>query len=290
MQENSEIFNYVVVNGQVMPAEAAQTWLFNPAYFYSFGVYETVKIDQGRPFYLREHLQRLLNSAAMIDLDLRVDVETLAIWFDRLHDLDRAATWSLKMLGLGELSGGQPLVGLQALPLTTYPDHFYTRGAKAILYEGERALPRCKSLNTLVNYLAGAKARQAGALEGLLHSNGYLSEGSRSSLFAVQGGRLLATPEAKVLPGITRDVLSQVMQATDCPIIEADLSVDLSLYEEMFITATSMHVMPITEVDGQPIGHGQVGPITQLAMERFNARYRAVITEAETPITQAEAA
>ncbi len=289
MQEKSEIFNYVVVNGEVMPAEAAQTWLFNPAYFYSFGIYETVKIDRGRPFYLREHLQRLLNSAGMIDLDLNLDVETLALWFDRLQDIDRQATWSLKMLGLGDLSGGQPLVGLQALPLSTYPDHFYTEGARAVLYEGERALPRCKSLNTLVNYLAGAKARRAGALEGLLHNNGYLSEGSRSSLFAVREGRLLATPEAKVLPGITRDVLSHVMQTTAYPIIDVDLPADLSLYEEMFITATSMHVMPITEVEGHPIGDGRVGPITQLAMERFDGHYRAVMAEA-ADVKQAAAA
>lgn len=184
------------------------------------------------------------------------------------------------MLGLGDLEKGtHPVVGLQALPLATYPDSFYQDGAKAILYEGKRAIPLCKSLNTLVNYMAGYLARKAGALEGLLHNDGYLTEGSRSSLFVVRDGQLLTCPQERVLPGITRDVLMRVMQETDYPIIEADMPIDLSLYEEVFITATSMHVMPITQVDGNPVGDGKVGPVTQLAMTRFNDYYRQVIEE-----------
>jgi D-alanine transaminase len=67
------------------------------------------------------------------------------------------------------------------------------------------------------------------------------------------------------------------MQETPHPVLTAPISVDLSLYEEIFVTSTSMHVMPITRIDGQPIGKGQVGPVTRLAMERFAQYYHQIM-------------
>ena len=138
-------------------------------------------------------------------------------------------------------------------------------------------MPACKSLNTLVNFMARREATRAKALEGLLHHHGCIIEGSRTNLFAVRQGQLITPPASDVLSGITRDIILQVMQNTEYPVIETSLPVDLSLYEEIFISSTSMHVMPITQISGHPIGNGQVGPITQLAMERFKAHYRQVI-------------
>jgi branched-chain amino acid aminotransferase len=274
------IFDYAVVNGQLMPLEQAQISLFNKAYFSSFGVYESVKVEHGRPFYLEEHLHRLHKSAAMLELELGVDVPTLSHWATLLCQLDPQATWNLRILAVGAVeAGGQPLIGLQAEPLVTYPATLYESGAGAVLYEGQRALPRCKSLNTLVNYLARRTATRVGALEGLLHHHGYLTEGSRSNLFAVRQGQLLTPPEAEVLSGITRDIIVHVMQETAYPVVEAPLTINLSLYEEIFITSTSMHVMPITRIGSVPIGEGRVGPVTRLVMERFAGHYRRVMSE-----------
>jgi D-alanine transaminase len=139
-------------------------------------------------------------------------------------------------------------------------------------------MPQCKSLNTLINHMARRKADRHKKLEGLLYNDGYLTEGSRTSLFVVKNGRLLTAPQEWVLPGITRDVLAEVMRQTAYPVIEEPMPVDLRLYQELFITSTSMHVMPITMVEDQKIGDGRVGPVTKLAMERFNEHYRAYMT------------
>jgi branched-subunit amino acid aminotransferase/4-amino-4-deoxychorismate lyase len=275
---SSQLFNYVVVNGQLLPAAEAQISIFNEALFFSFGVYETIKIDRGRPFYLQEHLRRLLKSAGLIDLTLDVDVSTLAGWFDLLHQVDLQATWNLKIVALGALqTNGEAIIAMQANPLSTYPDTLYKSGAKAVLFEGRRDIPTCKSLNTLVNFLARRRATQAGALEGLLHHNGYVTEGSRSNLFAAQKGMLITPPEAMVLPGITRDIVLQVMCAKKITVVEEPISTDLSKYEEIFISSTSMHVMPVTLIEGQLIGDGRVGPITQMAMQAFNQHYGQVM-------------
>ena len=274
----SKIFNYVVVNGERMLAEQAQTAIFNDALLSSFGVYETVKIDQGRPFYLEDHLQRLHRSAEMIDLKLGVDVPTLARWFDRLIEVDRQASWGLRILALGALSPNRnALIAMQANPLATYPESLYHQGASAVLYEGQRAIPNCKSLNTLVNFLARTRATQAGALEGLLHHNGCITEGSRTNLFAVRAGKLITPPESTILPGITRDIVLDVMRDTDYPVVEETISTDLSQYDEFFISSTSMHVMPITRIEGRPIGNGQVGPVTKITMVKFEAHYEQAI-------------
>jgi len=272
------IFDYAVINGKSMPFNQAQISIFNKALFSSFGVYETVKVDRGRPFYLENHLRRLLKSAAMLELDLDVDTATLAAWFDQLLQVDPQATWSLKILGIGAIEAGQnPIIAMQADLLPTYPDVFYQTGATAVLYEGQRALPACKSLNTLVNYLARRAAMRAGALEGLLHHQGFLREGSRSNLFVVRQGQLITAPETEVLSGITRDIIVRAMQETAHPVVAAPISIDLSLYEEIFVSSTSMHVLPITRIDGQSIGSGQVGPVTRLAMEHFAQHYHQIM-------------
>ena len=274
----SPLFNYALVNGDCRPLGQAQIPIFNQALLSSFGVYEAVKVERGQPFYLEEHLQRLLQSAEMLELSLDVDVATLARWFDELNQIDSHATWRLTIIAVGSVEAGTiPIVAMRAEELRTYPDEFYRAGARAVLYEGQRALPACKSLNTLVNFLARRAATRVDALEGLLHHHGYLTEGARSNLFATRLGQLVTPPASEVLSGITRDIIVQMMQDTAYPVTEAMLSTDLSLYDELFISSTSMHVMPITQIDGQPIGLGRVGPITRLAMERFAAHYRQVM-------------
>jgi branched-subunit amino acid aminotransferase/4-amino-4-deoxychorismate lyase len=103
-----------------------------------------------------------------------------------------------------------------------------------------------------------------------------LTEGARSTLFAVRGGSLLTPPAAEVLPGITRDLVVHVMRDTDHPVAESPLAPDVGLYDEVFITATSMHVMPVTSIDGRAVGNGRVGPITREAMARFENYCRKI--------------
>ncbi len=276
--ELTSLFDYAVVDGRHLPVDQAQISIFNKAVFASFGIYETVKVDQGQPFYLEEHLHRLHRSAEMLDLAFNVDVPTLTSWFNQISQVEPEATWRLSIIVLGSVEAGkEPMIAMRPEALPTYPDELYRDGAGAILYEGQRALPACKSLNTLVNFLARRAATQVGALEGLLHHNGYLTEGARSNLFAVRHGQLITPPASTVLSGITRDIIVQLMEDTDYPVLEAPLSVELSLYEEFFISSTSMHVMPISQIDGRSVGAGRVGPVTRLAMTQFEAHYREVM-------------
>lgn len=274
------IFNYAILNGNLLPVEQAKISIFNEALFASFGIYETVTVDRGRPFYLEEHLHHLLNSAKTIDLELGVDIPTLVSWFERLVSIEPQATWRLRIIAVGaSQTETGPIIAMQPTALRTYRATLYQDGASAILYEGQRAIPTCKSLNTLVNYLARREATRAGAIEGLLYHDNHLTEGARSNLFGVRQGQIVTPPASEVLSGITRDVIFQLMQKTGHPVIETNLPVDLSLYEEFFISSTSMHVLPITQLDGQPVGNGQVGSITKMVMAQFEVHYRQVMEQ-----------
>ncbi|MBN1220472.1 MAG: aminotransferase class IV [Anaerolineae bacterium] len=272
------IFDYAILNGDLLPGDQAKIPLSNKALFSSFGVYETVRIDRGHPFYLEEHLGRLLASAAMLEMELGVGVSTLSGWCARLIEIDPQATWTMRVLAFGAVEvGDRPVIGMWPEPSPSYPPGLYRDGAAAILYEGQRSLPACKSLNTLINYLARRAAVRAGALEGLLHHHGRLTEGARSNIFAVHQGQLITPPATDVLSGITRDVILQVMQNTPYPVREAPVPVDMSWYDELFISSTSMQVMPITQINGQGVGNGRVGPVTRMVMDRFAAHYRQVM-------------
>jgi branched-subunit amino acid aminotransferase/4-amino-4-deoxychorismate lyase len=280
------IFDHAMFNGNLVPLDQAQVSIFHPAYFSSFGIYETVKVDQGRPFFLEEHLCRLLNSARMIELDLGIDTATLGEWFQRLARVDDSATWSLKIIALGPTTlTGQPVIAMQPTPLPTYPPDYYRHGAAAITYEGERLMPQCKSLNTLVNFLARRKSSAANALEALLHHNGFLTEGTRSNLFAVQQGVIISPPNSQILSGITREIILQVTKEAGLPVVEAPLPVDLTLCDEFFISSTSMHVMPVTRIDDRPVGEGQVGPTTRKVMALFNTYYDHYMSTAQKSIS-----
>jgi len=269
-------FSHAVVNGDLIPYEQATISLAHPVFLTSYGVYESIQVDHGHPFCLKGHLRRLAASAAALSIDLPSQ-KTLFRWAHRLIAALPAETYALQILVFGETSGSPLLVAFLPKPLPRYASDLYENGAAAITFAGERALPQCKSLNTLVNHLARTEARRQDALEAILVSDGFLLEGARSNVFVVDAaGHLLTPPAEKTLGGITKEVLIAEMSETPYSVQESDVPIDVPL-REMFITSTSMHVMPITRLDGKPVGDGRVGEITKKAAARFETFYRAAI-------------
>jgi D-alanine transaminase len=184
--------------------------------------------------------------------------------------------YSLQILAIGAADTPVgPTIACIPKPAATYAPQLFAAGAGAITFAGSRFLPQSKAMNTLFNHLARTAAQRQGVLEAILTHDGYLLEGARSNLFVVHAEtRQLLTPaKDQVLAGVTREIVMRLMQATAYPVCEADIPLETPI-AEMFITSTSMHVMPITQFEGWPIGDGRVGPVSQLAHDRFEAYYR----------------
>lgn len=273
-------FEQVILNGRVRLATEAKASLFSPALFNSFGVYESIQVDENVPFHLGDHLSRLAESAEMIELSLPYTIQDIAKWVNLLLQEEDDQDCLLRIIALGVTQiEDEALVAILPQPLPRYPDIYYWEGASVITFEGSRSLPACKSLNTLVNYLARRQAIRSGVHEAILRaSDGEMTEGSRSNIFAVRRGEILTPPSDRVLSGITRDITIRLALEAGYHVSEAPLNlVDLYHFSEFFLTSTSMHIIPIVRIGDALVGEGRVGPVTQDLMDRFERYHREYI-------------
>jgi branched-subunit amino acid aminotransferase/4-amino-4-deoxychorismate lyase len=266
---------YVLRNGAlVLPAQASIS-VFNPAIYGAFGVYESMQVANSVVFAQNAHLQRLVHSAEIVGLRLPADLTTFGRWIAEVLVANAATDCTLRLFMVGG-DGDEAATFIWPQPPTIFPPTYYADGVAVITVEGERYLPQAKSLNTLVTFLARRRAQEQGVHEALLHHAGYLTEGSNSNLFAVINGHVLTPPGEQVLAGVTRDLLVSLSQGHECVIREASLTLaDCTRWSECFITSTSRHVMPVTTLDGRPVGNGRVGPLTRRLAALFEDTFRA---------------
>ncbi|MGE4453237.1 MAG: aminotransferase class IV [Sphaerochaeta sp.] len=238
----------ILTNEAVMPVTHRQLQS-------GFYVYESLRVIQAHPVHLDDHLQRLESSAKMINLSYPFSREEIASWVHALIEVDLIERASLRIQVYG---GKQPQLFITSAEILSYPDSFYLEGVHAITYHGERFLPGAKTGNLLLNYLALEQARGNGCFEALLvDGEGRVLEGTRSNFFAIKGGTLFTAADEKVLLGITRDrVLKAATQLGLKIVFEAPLQEDVcaGYFDEVFISATSMAAMPLSQVDGIVVG------------------------------------
>lgn len=265
----------VARNGQIIPPEDARVHVQNPAVTSALGVYETLQVTNGHIFHLADHLCRLQRSADAIHLALPATRPVLAEWAQDLVEQAGVSDATLRILALNGDPYTDGAVYMLLLPPIHHPRTLYTQGAAVVTYEGERALPTAKTLNTLVNFLARQKAQSLGAHEGLLVARDGIREGATSNIFAVIGGSLVTPPDHLVIAGVTRDIVIRLARERGYRLIFRPLPrSSIPLWQEAFITSTSRHVMPVTSVDGMPINGGHIGPITRDLMTAFETCFR----------------
>ncbi len=265
---------YVSRNGVLIPPAQACISVFNPAIYGAYGVYESMQVVRGVPFAQEAHLNRLAHSADILGLPLPADLGTIARWIGEVLAANGAVDCTLRLFVLGGENDGESVAYIWPQPPTVYPPDYYAMGTTAVTFEAQRYLPEAKSLNTLSSFMAQRLARAAAAHEALLHHNGFLTEGSNSNLFAVVDGVVRTPPRALVLAGVTRDIVLKLAAQHGIPVQEASLPLaELPRWEECFITSTSRHVMPISTIDGRPVGEGRVGPLTRRLMALFEAYF-----------------
>lgn len=270
-------------NGQLIAPAGAHISVFNPVIFGAFGVYESIQLYQGVIFRLDDHLQRLADSAAAIELELPAGLDIIARWTQEVIAANGCRDALIRMFALGPTPGHAPEIFIWLETPRAFPPEMYQQGVGAITYQGERALPHAKSLNTLVNHLARMRAVQAGEHEGLLiNRHRCVTEGSTSNLFVVQDGVLLTAPEEEVLAGVTQQELLKLAEGLGIAVLHRPLPLaERGLWNEAFLTSTSRHVLPLVRIDGQPIGDGRPGPITRRLQQAFELHFLAEIRGTE---------
>lgn len=244
------------------------------------GVFETMRVENGRAFRLHAHLDRLRQALTWLEITQPGDdVELEAIIREALarNELTRASVRLAVTRGVPEARGllpGQmlsgPTVVVQVEPFAGYPVEKYATGFAAavasIRHNESSPTAYIKSSNYLDNVLVRMAAAAVGADEGLmLNTAGNIACGSMSNVFVVREGRLRTPPiSAGILAGITRACVIEIANDARLDVSEENLTTqELHASDEAFLTNSLMGVMPLTRLDGRPIGDGQPGLLTR---------------------------
>jgi len=271
------------INGQLMPEYRAMVPALDRGVLYGYGLFETMAVHSGRVLLVDRHLDRLTRSAPKLGLEITMGQDEIINMITGVITANRIDEGYLRLtLTAGSVAPGPPLQGsvfVQARSGIPYGRQQYQNGVAAGICAVRRndtsPLVNFKTLNYLDNLLAREESRQRGWVEGLLlNTRGHLAEGTASNLFLVLRGRLV-TPDAEsgLLPGIIRQVVLELAGEVTFPCEERQVSPEeLFLADEVFLTNSLMGIMPLTLIDGRPVGDGMPGPVTAKLAELVVSR------------------
>ena len=276
----------IYLNGQLVGKEQAVVSVFDHGLLYGDGVFEGIRVYGGKVFLLKEHIERLYESAKAIRLEIpmspaamiQATKDTVAANGIGNGYIRLIVTRGAGSLGLDIRRTSDPQVIIIADTITLYPAEIYENGMNLITASTIRnhpaALPaRIKSLNYLNNILAKIEGTDAGTVEALmLNHKGEVAECTGDNIFILKNG-VLKTPstDAGILEGITRNAVLQLARDAGIPTQETTLiRHDLYVADEMFLTGTAAEVVPVVSLDGRQIGDGKPGPITKRLLELFH--------------------
>ena len=278
----------IYLNGRLIPRSKAKISPFDHGFLYGYGLFETMRAYDGHIFRLDRHLARLRRSAQSLGLahdviasEAKQSLETACMETLEANKLVDARLRLTITTGEGAMTPdpntcSSPTVLVTAQNLVPLPTEKYESGFKAALSSLRRnsqsPLSRLKSTCYLNNILARMEAKAAGCDEAiLLNERGYLAEGSSSNIFLVSKGKIV-TPalESGVLPGITREAVLEIAQALDIKTVEREVELkELIEADEAFVTNSILELMPLTCLDGKPIGTGKAGQLSKKLMAAY---------------------
>jgi branched-chain amino acid aminotransferase len=280
----------IYLNNRLVPREKAFISVFDHGFLYGDGVYETLRAYKGVVFKIEEHIERLFCSAAMIGLSIpktpdeikKAIYKTIKINNHKEAYIRVTVSRGEGPIGLDPDLCPEPTFVIISNEFRRYPGRYYQKGVKIAIVNTRRnyyrALdPRIKSLNFLNNILAKREAKERGAYEAImLNHKGYLAEGTVSNILFVKDNTL-CTPaiEVGILSGITRRIILDIARQLKIKIKEGNFrKEDLYQAQEVFISNTTMEVMPVEKVDDIIIPQSP-GEITR----KLHKAYKKVVGE-----------
>lgn len=283
---------FVYLNDKLVPASEAMVSVFDHGFLYGDGIYEAMRVYDSVVFMLDEHLQRLYRSASFIGLDIPKNIPDIKIAIYETLQANKLTNAYVRLT----VSRGQGPIGLDpdlckeptfvviTNEFKNYPKAYYEDGIKLIIADVRRNLkealnPQIKSLNFLNNILAKIEAKQADVYEAImLNALGHLTEGTISNIFFIEDG-ILCTPsvECGILDGITRAMVIDLAIKNGAEVKEGAFTQD-ELYRasEVFITNTTMEVMPVCRVDKTNF---KVGDVSRLLLKKYRQEVLGYVKE-----------
>jgi branched-chain amino acid aminotransferase len=274
----------IYINGKICEREEAKISVFDHGLLYGDGVFEGIRVYNGKVFRHQEHIDRLYESAKAIALTIPISPAEMMKAVEETVKADNKIEGYIRLVvtrGPGNLGldprSCKPNVIVIVDDISLYPKELYENGMKIVTATLIRnhpnaTNPRIKSLNYLNNILAKIEAIRAGCLEALmLNHKGEVAECTGDNVFIVKNGVLKTPPaDAGILEGVTRNLVMDLARKAGIPLVEVSMTRhDIYVADEFFLTGTAAEVIAVTECDGRTIGAGKQGPITKQLREAF---------------------
>jgi branched-chain amino acid aminotransferase len=277
----------VYIDGRYYDEKNAKISVFDHGLLYGDGVFEGIRVYNGRVFKLKEHVDRLFYSAKAILLEIPMAHAEIskavvdACRRNKIRDgyVRLVVTRGIGTLGLNPNRCQNPSVIVIAGSIQLYPAELYEKGMEIVTVPTTRNLhsalnPAIKSLNYLNNILAKIEANHAGCEEAImLNTEGFVAECTGDNVFILKEGHLFTPPlSAGALYGITRNTVIELAKEAGLTVSEPNLTrYDLFNADECFLTGTGAELIPIVKIDGRTIGTGTPGPFTRDLVTRYHA-------------------
>lgn len=269
---------FAILDGNIIERSEAKVDVEDRGYQFGDGVYEVIRVYNGKMFTATEHLNRFEKSLDSIGITLPYTKEYLTGLLEELiakNNLQLGTIYMQITRGVAPRNHAFPTENVTP-SLVAYtkevgrPLESLKAGVKTIVTDDIRWL-RCdiKSLNLLGNLLAKQKATVEGCFEAIQHRSEEVTEGSSSNIFVVKNG-IVSTHQSNnlILKGITKDVILQVCTNNNIVVEERAFTLEeLENADEVFLSSTTAEVMPIIEVDRKPVTDGLPGPVTRKLQE-----------------------
>jgi len=284
---------WIWINGDVIPMADARIDVQDRGFQFADGVYEVIRIYQGRTFTLAEHLNRLESSAEAISIPLPISTAALAGEITKLVEKEQLHEGMIYL----QLTRGvakrdhvygkdiKPTLLFHGTPLDKLPAIGAGAGMKVLPVPDER-WRKCwiKSIALLPNILAKNQAVAAGFDEAVFVEDGRVKEGASTNFFAVIDGVVVTAPKGpKILPGITRQILIDLARQIGVSLIERPiLEEEITKATELFLTSSTRELMWVSHYGPLQIAD-RCGPITRQLHEAFRAWVRKDIGLSDTP-------
>jgi D-alanine transaminase len=262
----------VYLDGKFLPPDQARVSVFDRGFVFGDGVYEVIPVFGGRLFRLPHHLARLEASLTAIRLRNPHTAEEWKTIFTRLmaeHGTSDQSIYLQITRGVAPRDHAfppniTPTVFAYAQPLKYPPVEQLTQGVTAVTTADIR-WQRCdiKAIALLANALLRQQAIEQGAVEAILVRDNVVTEGAASNIFIVSGDHLVTPPKGPyILPGITRDLVVEIARANKIACEEKPVGIEaLRTADEVWLTSSTKEILPITRIDGHPVGAGKPGPM-----------------------------
>ncbi|NHC42443.1 D-amino-acid transaminase [Bacillus sp. MM2020_1] len=271
---------FAIMDENIIKRSEAKVDVEDRGYQFGDGVYEVIRVYNGKMFTATEHLNRFEKSLDSIGITLPYTKEHLTGLLEELiakNNLQLGTIYMQITRGVAPRNHAFPAENVTPC-LVAYtkeigrPLESLKAGVKTIVTDDIRWL-RCdiKSLNLLGNLLAKQKAIVEGCFEAIQHRSEEVTEGSSSNIFVVKNG-IVSTHQSNnlILKGITKDVILQVCTNNNIVVEERAFTLEeLVNADEVFLSSTTAEVMPIIEVDRKPVTDGLPGPVTRKLQELF---------------------